>query len=428
MPASGSLEKWAAVLLVMTLGPGTGCKGSAQGMVPVIAPEHVPLRGRITQLDYYESKTAVAATYWPEVDARGEVPVRVISVADRRTKWNVGDAQAKAVSDRINHLTTPRSRLMFFRLAEVYAQAAAGRFKLFKVVLSGESYGISIFAKQTKIAARLWFDDMAMLSRTFATAVDPVRHVFVGACSCGLPDTITEFVRLFPLVNTVTGYAGKSPIGGMAVQDITDWDELTDKPGLKTLFPVANRKDYGEYQGDGLIKMGTWSRDRKGYRGYLMPLERLLRYVRSIEREEFAATMEGRCETPKDSNSGRIVDYYRYLTELVLREDYKAPEFEEDRKKYTRHRSQAMRLRHWPEVRTKFFAKHGPLVLEGFAHAQLPPPDLAAMTRASLLTSIAKLEASPARTGPLATRVDGALGLLHALRDLDEALIPESWL
>ena len=362
-------------------------------------------------------------------------------VVEQRTKdgqvqqlvstWCLPEDQGEAVVRLLEGFGDHRrGRLLLSLLAGVYAEAETGRRKMERIVLSGESFGASLFSNcedDDQSDVDLEFSTFLDLANIFPVATGQVKHLLVSACNAGFPGNMQVYREIFPRVQTIMAYASKSPEGRgkMARSDFEYWSSHTSREGCRSLAPRRQRPDPAHPENGAWIKVATWS-IRGDYRVNQDPLPVLLAKIERLE-PKFKARLTGEVEPEQNPAAGVVHDYFRFLTELIHRGDYT------DRRgtaTYALQQRQAMRLRYWSKiVRGRFGEEYQDKLREGLG---LKMPNFATLTRKKLKEILEQLKAAKEDGNALASgkqaEISEALGLLQGLFDLDEGIIPQEWL
>ncbi|MGW5365691.1 hypothetical protein [Actinopolymorpha pittospori] len=290
-------------------------------------------------------------------------------------------------------------------LAHVVAVYAAsekdGVDRMSRVVLSGHSYGTKVYNGDAKGA--VYFSTLTELAKLFPKAAAQTKHLIVMACFAGEESIITNTYRkAFPNLKTSAGWVYLSPTGAGAARALKDWAKRTDKDPTKLPAPPEGQANWalGNFQrGETVDPVALMSRLRSAEPTFL---------------EYFAGTRADR-----DSHSGPLMDYYRTARSAEQQAAITGP----DHAYAATHAEQAFRLRFWAGMAAGFWNSRGPAVTKGYGKATVPA--FATMSRKDTLTAIAQFDVTAA-----GTEADKATAkrLLTALRDLDPAVLMDSWL
>lgn len=289
-------------------------------------------------------------------------------------------------------------------IVKVYAatEADPATPRMTRMVLSGHSGGMSTFG----VGGRITFDTFVTLAQIFPKAAGQVEHLHMSGCSTGGESTMEDYyLKAFPKVKTIWGYAGACPTNSGAVSAQENWEAQTDTPGVKSLKREAGVAVWGE----------------GGYKGgEPMDLTAALARV-SLAESTFTDYFNG-TKVDKDPESGALTDYYRMVVRVAGRGGLDAAD-----KKRLRERAQvALRLRFYTNVRGHFMKTHGTTIQAGYDELKLKAPDYANLPRKDALKAIADFATAAAGNTGQAAKALELLG--KGLRDLAPNVIDESWI
>jgi hypothetical protein len=240
--------------------------------------------------------------------------------------WCLPEEQTEGVIGLLEGLGDDRrGKFLVLLLAGVYAETETGRRRMERIVLSGESFGGSIFTNcddHDHSDVDIEFSTFVDLAKIFSAATGQVKHLLVAACNAGFEGNMRVYREMFPRVQTIMGYASKSPEGRgkMARSDFKYWVSQTSREGCRSLAPRRQRPDPAHPENGAYIKVATWSILGE-YRVNQDPLPVLLAKIQKLE-PKFKARLTGEVEPEQNPAAGVVHDYFRFLTELIHRRDY----------------------------------------------------------------------------------------------------------
>jgi hypothetical protein len=289
------------------------------------------------------------------------------------------------------------------------AEADPGTPRMKRVVLSGHGGGSGIVGQSSNDAStEIWsgvsFASLVKLAEIYPKAAGQVEHLHVSACHEGGEITMEKYyLKAFPNVRTIWGYAGVCPSKGRALSAMETWEAATEEPGVKNLPKQAGVATWGE----------------GGYQGKESALEEVLARL-----DELQSVFEGYFNgTKTDSNpeAGELTDYYRMLSRVVGR-----PGLEDaERERLSDQKQVALRLRFYLNVRKHFMSVHGKTIQEGYDAIKLTMPNYATLSRKDALKAIKDFALAAGSNAPAAK----ALELLeNGLQNLNPKMIPYGWI
>jgi Domain of unknown function (DUF4157) len=286
----------------------------------------------------------------------------------------------------------------------VYAMTEAdGKDRMSRVVLSGHSRGEKIFAKGDK--GSVYFTFLVALAGVFPKAAGQTKHLMGAACFAGDEDTIVDLYQpAFPNLVTFAGWTFFSPTGAEGVSKIRDWAKVTDVDPKTLPKPATGEVTWesGTYQGS----------NRQQSAADTMASLRLLESV------VFDDYFNG--DKVSKPYSGDLVDYYMKANSAANR-TRTITGADHDYAKL--HADQAFRLRFWTAQVLNFWQTYRTEIQKGYGST--PAPNYATMTRKAALKAIADF---PKVAKGSATEQAAAQKLLDALKNLDPAIMKESWI
>jgi len=267
-----------------------------------------------------------------------------------------------------------------------------------RLVLSGHSTGDSVFGTD-----ELRFDDVKALARAMPRAAAFVEDLHLAGCNTGKNGSANmeraQLLEAFPNLRTIWGYQGSSPLA--PVSHLSSWEAQTR--GVGTPHPTS-----------AMLEQGAVAADRFGHvdsKASRMPMSELLVKLADADKW-FEHYFNGWLESAPGPSS-RLYDDYQLFQVALSRPDMpeaaKAP--------YQTKSDQAVRLRFYAEVRTRFQEHYAKEIAEGFVGAGAP--DFSKLSRKDALAVI---------DGYFAKNPTGKLApMLLGLKNLDPAVIPLTW-
>jgi hypothetical protein len=289
-------------------------------------------------------------------------------------------------------------------LIDIYAKTENDNVdRLSRVVLSGHSYGSSVYNEDVKGAIE--FKAMVTLAGIFPNAAAQTRHLLVLACLAGDEALIKDvYQKAFPNLQTFWGWTRATcPTGPGAAAALSKWSKLTDSNPTSLPLPPTDQANWamGSYQTSDPV-------DAKG----------LMTGLRADE-SQFADYFNGK-KAAGDPHSGFLFDYYQrartaavHTTEITgVDHDYAQL-----------HADQSYRLRFWPGMVANFWKHFGTTVTKGYGPAKVP--NYAALSRLDSLSAIGAFPSVGQGGDPEKAE---AARLLTALEVLDATVLEGTWI
>lgn len=171
----------------------------------------------------------------PDVAEIGGTTYDLTQAADRRQfagSLGLDSASARKLEDLLSE-AQPGSRDEMARVIDTFRRADRGEIGLERVVLSGHSTGPSIYGEDGDRVEFRFFEELA---RVFPGAAGQVQDLMLSACNTGGDTDFAQYRAMFPHLQSVWGYDGKSPPararGSSSVDHIQAWERVSrgDRP------------------------------------------------------------------------------------------------------------------------------------------------------------------------------------------------------
>ncbi len=350
----------------------------------------------VTRTDH-EEKTKIGKNVYDLTDATG-----IHNFAAGLTKDAAKIAAIeKLIIDSDKDITTYRDDTA--HVISVYAAVESdGKDRMTRVILSGHSYGESVYDEHVRGA--IGFETLVKLAGIFPKAAAQTKHVMILACYTSEEDNLKKyFLPAYPNIQTIWGYTRACPTGSGAVKTLEKWTKLTDLDPTELPAPESGQANWA---------VGTYQTGE-----YVDPAD-LLKGIRTDE-AKFNEYFNGTKVDP-DSHVGFLFEYYGRARNASQRtSDITGTDHD-----YVQiHADQSFRLRFWKSMVAKFWKKNETIIRKGYGSSKVP--DYGKLSRKDALTAIANFSSvakGDAKDKPEAER------LLIGLQNLDTAIISGQWI
>ncbi len=364
------------------------------------------------------------------------------------------------------------------RLAIVFAQAERGQRRITRIALSGHHVQNQLYG--TDGEGQLSWAALGELTAAFPKAAAGVEHLMVKGCFSLGEAQVETYVRMFPNLKTIWGYADTAPSAGTgSARHVQLWERATGRPDVKTIDPTiaagggirdANVMTWSP--GEGVWQAGKPSEEQselaedraarrpeaeaaveaqrqrfareRADRGLApLPPETSVvteaRIQMEILRNEVTDHFLGRRVT-SDPQRGALKDFYAAIQTILLRNPALDPE---ERTELEGVRDMIVRLRYYPNVAREFARAYHAELAAGYRALGRPLPPFATMTREEAVDEAHRVEATwtalydQARAGATTSetfdprsKIPRDIDRLHelvcwGLRSLQSNIIPE---
>jgi hypothetical protein len=263
------------------------------------------------------------------------------------------------------------------------------------------------------------------LAKAMPKAADQVRHVGLFGCFTAGMNRVEEFQEMFPNMKSLWFYEGISAgAGNGSVFHMKEWDLATmgNKSFDEALDTLATR--YAGFRGKAAA---AWSVN-EGYIGdqFNRSVGELRNRVQTTG-ADYGSYFDGSLDLPYETSTGPVREYYRSLQHLSMH-----PELPDaERSQLQNDISQVIRLVFYRKmIRPKLGEHHGAMINRALDKVGLPHLDLENPggddVRKKDLDLIAQFESASAGSSDPDV-VQARRLLLEGLRDLDDEVIPNSW-
>ncbi len=318
------------------------------------------------------------------------------------------DPRVESAVREVFRNAAPEVRGKLAQLANVFAEAEAGKAIPSRLVLSGHSGGTELWGGR----GMLRLDDVLRLARAMPRAAAQIEDIHLAACStsgqAGVDDVRAGWQAAFPALKTMWGYAGSSPLAPAA--HLAAWARATKGSHERLDVPTHLAKQH----------ITTWS-----VKGGLSDGVQLadLRRAQVGADSRFAKFVAGEITA---GHQGMLADpqtaLHDYETYRVLSQRNDVPR--EERAAFAQKADQLLRIRYYEEgVRTAFANRYGAGVIAAFGAGGLPAPDFAKLSRADALQEIAALEKQLSEVARMSPDAERGLAALRGLRDLSPDVV-----
>jgi hypothetical protein len=287
----------------------------------------------------------------------------------------------------------------------IYAMTEAdGKDRMSRVVLSGHSRGVSVYSKDNK--GDILFSILVDLGSVFPKAAGQTKHVIAAACFAGDEAILLEYyTKAFPNLKTWRGWTMFSPTGSSGAAKIRSWARSTDVDPAQLPNPDKDE--------------ATWDAATGTYHGAnprQSPADAMssLQFVKPLYFDDYFTG-----DRVGEKYEGDLPEFYARANSVANRRDISGKDHDEAQ----RLADQAYRLRFWKEQVAGFWNKYRSEIREGYGTAKVP--DYAHLSRKAALAAIAAF--AQIANGPQ-DKKDRAQTLLNALRDLDSAIMDQTWI
>ena len=305
----------------------------------------------------------------------------------------------------------PPARDQLGAVMKMFYGAENGQYNLERLVMSGHSNGIALWgeaeeASQTK-SQILLDSDMTAITKLFPTATGQVQDVMFSACWSVVAIELVE--KLFPNVMTIWAYTGSSPsIKSGSISHILSWEKNTR--GDKTL-------DKGDKRG----KSALWVRGE----GFLagdpaeIPHKKVEdAYINNIVK--FTTTMDGTVPIDRPFFNA----FYTVVQVAKIHPGVSG---------YIRKEAESLipkvlRLRYWKLITQTFAKEHEDAIKNMYKGLGLNAAAIGTMTRPELVAEVKRLEAAFKDDTPDDVKNFVLNVLKKGLVDLDDKVIPNTWI
>lgn len=369
--------------------------------------------------------------YKPEVTQLGatytgrSVKVSTVTVTEHEEKTQVGGSTFDLTTDDGIHAfanglpvngeqvdmieklikdQSSRNRDELAHVISIYATTDDdGQDRLSRVILSGHSYGESVYNEDVKGAIE--FKALVRLADIFPKAAAQTRHLLILACLAGDEDLIKNvYQKAFPSLRTFWGWTRATcPTGPGAAAALEKWTKLTDKDPTTLPLPPTTQANWA---------MGSYQTNEP------VDAKALMDGLRADE-PKFNEFVNG-TKVSTDAHSGFLFDYYQRARTASL---HTSEVTGADHDYAQLHADQSYRLRFWPGMVSNFWRNYGTTITKGYGTAK--PPNYPALSRKDALAAIANFAA-------VSTATDAdkapAIRLLTALQNLDASILQGTWI
>jgi hypothetical protein len=306
------------------------------------------------------------------------------------------------------------SRDELAQLIQVLYGAETGQRLIKRVILSGHSGGWSISGEPGN-DTYISFSSLKVLATVFPMAAGQVEDLMLSACNTGQRGKLGQFQEIFPNLRSIWAYVGYSPSAATgSLGHIAAWEKAS-RGTIDASRMDVGREGVATGSGPRDKNVAVWTRDAGGNEAYetasaeaAMDYETLRSIVQTNLVHFTTAFNDG------NLNQAELNSLYTLLQNLVGNFEYRLGG---DRARFEQIMKQTLYLRHWKKVTEKFMEAFGSQVRAGYGRS--PVPRFAGASRSEVLGHI---KAYPGTAGDSAHQL-----LVDYLRDLNPALIPDTW-
>jgi hypothetical protein len=276
-----------------------------------------------------------------------------------------GDRHAKVVNALLS--ADPVARDTLAEMMQWMNRAEKGEIALDRLLLSGHSNGFQFWGDSERVGAAqkpgmvMLERDLANVTAAFPGASKQVRSIMFSACeTVGLVKTV---IRLFPGVDSVWVYAGFSP------------DVAKGSPGHIQAWARATEGEKSPTKASARRQAAIWTRKD----GFIVndPGAASVETVYTEAMADYVGIAAPMLLGQKDISLPDLARTYNRIN--ALRDHPQAtPARQEMAAKFSK---VVYRLRHWPEVRSKFAAKYASELEPAYRAIDRPMPKWASISR-----------------------------------------------
>jgi hypothetical protein len=297
------------------------------------------------------------------------------------------------------------------QLARYLYDAEFGK-RLFKrVVLSGHSYGVSIWGDDN---GSIPFTDLATLATIFPAAVGQVEDLMLSACNTGQSEKLDQYTGIFPNLKSIWAYVGYSPSAATgSLRHVKEWEKATRGKADEDKMD-AGREKVGRGSGDKDKNVALWSRET----GAADATYKTDSPEANLDFDTLKASVDGAMSSYEDAFIRGVIDQSALnalFTQLQALVGMFGSQLGDDRDAYATAMRRTLALRHWHNVLGNFMNAHGDALASAWGGSM--PRDFGTASRAKVLAYLTAFSGD--KTSDAYTT---AVSMLH---DLDG--IPDNW-
>jgi hypothetical protein len=297
------------------------------------------------------------------------------------------------------------------QLARFFYDAEFGK-RLFKrVVLSGHSYGISIWGDDN---GTIQFTELQQLATIFPAAVGQVEDLMLSACNTGQSEKLDQYRGIFPNLKSIWAYVGYSPSAATgSLRHIKEWEKATRGAADEDKMD-AGREKVGRGSGDKDKNVALWSQET----GAEDPTYK----TDSPEANQDFATLKSSVDTAMSTYEDAFVNgnidqggLNALFTKLQALVGMFGTQLGDERELYETAMRRTLALRHWSNVLGNFMAAHGDALASAWGDGM--PRDFRSASRSKVLAYLAAFPGDKSS--------DAYTTAISMLKHLDG--IPDNW-
>ena len=290
---------------------------------------------------------------------------------------------------------------------QILSEAEMGERTIDRMVLSGHSIGSMIWGDDN---GTVNMDEFETLSYIFPKAFDQVQHLMLSACYSGGETRMNTHRETWRNAESIMAYHDSSPgTWSGAMGHMEEWESTTeagkDAANVDPEIAKGHRK---------AKNVSTWN-STDGYQGgkpmSVYEIERELSSQESVFNDYYNGD-----QIVENAQTGPLRDYYGLVQRGISHVDID----ESTRADLVVKRDQTIRLLYFGLVSSKFQNHYSKSLDDAYQQAGMSAPDFSKMNRKEVLDHISEMEAQISGT-------EGLRLLQSGLRDLDNEVIPTSW-
>jgi hypothetical protein len=284
--------------------------------------------------------------------------------------------------------------------------------RLFKrVVLSGHSYGVSIWGDDN---GSIQFAELAQLATIFPAAVGQVEDLMLSACNTGQSEKLDQYTGIFPNLKSIWAYVGYSPSAATgSLRHVKEWEKATRGKADEDKLD-AGREKVGRGSGDKDKNVALWSRET----GAAEATYATDSPEANLDFDTLKASVDGAMSSYEDAFIRGVIDQSALnalFTKLQALVGMFGSQLGDDQEAYATAMRRTLALRHWHNVLGNFMTAHGDALSAAWGGSM--PRDFGTASRAKVLAYLTAFSGD--RTSDAYTT---AITMLH---DVDD--IPDNW-
>ncbi len=282
-----------------------------------------------------------------------------------------------------------------------------------RLVLSAHSIGNIFWGDDN---GTLKIEDVKKIVAAFPKAASLIEDLHLSACYSGSEKDLSTWRTVFSNVSTIWAYSGSAPgsYSGATVH-LSKWDKATRGSKIALDRAIADKTRKGQ-------NVSVWSR-HFGYQSKnSTAIHHLVNRITNAE-STYQSYFSG-LSNVVSTQTGPLRNYYNDLQELVGHPLATPTQINTYRPRL----EQTIRLIYFDKTIKKMFSQTYTIELsQGYNALGKPIPGFSKLSRKNCLNEVVKFElAAGAGSSPVIIRAKELL--IHGLKNLESAYIPENWI